>query len=286
MQLTNREIHNKNQLLLSQLKSKRFVSGLASMVIAGLIIGLLAPFGMINIPVIVALSFWVVICVVGYAVYSPLINACDILLDQKISARWLRISLGAFSASLLMSLIIPVVSNAFFDINTDYWSQVGAAFFQTAIIGGVISAISLMAQLISQQQAQLQQSQHELAEQAQAAEQAKQQTNELTGKHLSQLMEKVPQDKRGQLLCLEMDDHYLNIHTDKGTHMTLMRFKDALALLDDYEGLQTHRSWWVATNAIVGVEKDGRKTLLRLSNDVLAPVSRTFQAKVNQLHLN
>lgn len=286
MQLTNREIHNKNQLLLSQLKSKRFVSGLASMVIAGLIIGLLAPFGMVNIPVIVALSFWVVICVVGYAVYSPLINACDILLDEKISARWLRISLGAFSASLLMSLIIPVVSNAFFDINIDYWSQVGAAFFQTAIIGGVISAISLMAQLINQQKAQLQQSQHELAEQAQAAEQAKQHTDELTSKQLTQLMEKVPLEKRGQLLCLEMDDHYLNIHTDKGKHMALMRFKDALALLEDYDGLQTHRSWWVATNAIIGVEKDGRKTLLRLSNDVLAPVSRTFQAKVNQLHLN
>jgi len=151
---------------------------------------------------------------------------------------------------------------------------------------GVISAISLMAQLISQQQAQLQQSQHELAKKAQAAEQAKQQTNEFTSKQLTQLMEKVPLEKRGQLLCLEMDDHYLNIHTDKGTHMTLMRFKDALALLDDYEGLQTHRSWWVATDAIVGVEKDGRKTLLRLSNDLLAPVSRTFQAKVNQLHLN
>ncbi|MGB0833396.1 MAG: LytTR family DNA-binding domain-containing protein [Psychrobium sp.] len=260
------------------------------MVIAGLVIGLLAPFGMVNIPVTVALNFWVIICVVGYGIYAPLINACDILLDEKISARWLRVSLGAFSASLLMSLIIPVVSNAFFDISADYWSQVGAAFFQTAIIGGVISVISLMMQLIGQQQAQLQQSQQALNEQAQVIEQSKQHTDNLVenlaDKQLNQLMEKVPLEKRGQLLCLEMDDHYLNIHTDKGTHMALMRFKDALALLKDCDGLQTHRSWWVATDAIVGVEKEGRKTLLRLSNDVLAPVSRTYQPQVNQLKLS
>lgn len=147
-----------------------------------------------------------------------------------------------------------------------------------------------MMQLIGQQQAQLQQSHQALNEQAQVIEQAKQHTDNLVGsvadKQLNQLMEKVPLEKRGQLLCLEMDDHYLNIHTNKGTHMALMRFKDALALLEGCDGLQTHRSWWVAKNAIVGIEKEGRKTLLRLSNDVLAPVSRTYQPQVNQLKLS
>ena len=98
-------------------------------------------------------------------------------------------------------------------------------------------------------------------------------------------MEKLPLEKRGNLLCLEMDDHYLKVYTDKGHHLILMRFKDALALLESYAGLQTHRSWWVAIDAITTTQRDGRKVSLTLSNSLAVPVSRTYMKNITALNL-
>jgi DNA-binding LytR/AlgR family response regulator len=53
-----------------------------------------------------------------------------------------------------------------------------------------------------------------------------------------------------------------------------MRLSDAIAELDGVEGLQVHRSWWVARDAVDEVKRDGRNLRLRLSNGVEAPVSR------------
>ena len=77
-----------------------------------------------------------------------------------------------------------------------------------------------------------------------------------------------------------MDDHYLNVMTDKGEHLLLMRFKDALSKLEHYDGFQTHRSWWVAKEAVVDTKKEGRKLILILQNGTEVPVSQTYLANV------
>ena len=50
--------------------------------------------------------------------------------------------------------------------------------------------------------------------------------------------------------------------------------------LGGVEGLQIHRSWWVARRAIVGVERDGRNLRLKLMDGQTAPVSRASVAKL------
>jgi len=107
-----------------------------------------------------------------------------------------------------------------------------------------------------------------------------QESTNLDELQLEKFMAQLPVDKRGKLFCLEMSDHYLKVYTDKGHHLILMRFKDALALLSDYQGLQTHRSWWVAIDAITKVNKDGRKTYLELTNELQVPVSKTYAEAV------
>lgn len=82
------------------------------------------------------------------------------------------------------------------------------------------------------------------------------------------------------VLCLQMEDHYVRVHTPQGSSLVLMSLSQAMAGLKDLEGAQTHRSWWVARSAIVGVVEDGRKLRLRLSGGLEAPVSR---ARVGQL---
>lgn len=82
------------------------------------------------------------------------------------------------------------------------------------------------------------------------------------------------------LLCLEMEDHYVRAHTPLGSDLILMRLRDAVAELEGVEGLQVHRSWWVARGAVEAVERDGRGLKLRLRGGLEAPVSRSAVAEV------
>lgn len=82
------------------------------------------------------------------------------------------------------------------------------------------------------------------------------------------------------VLCLQMEDHYVRVHTPLGSALLLMSLSQAMAGLKAVEGAQTHRSWWVARSAIEGVVEDGRNLRLRLAGGIEAPVSRT---RVGQL---
>ena len=57
-----------------------------------------------------------------------------------------------------------------------------------------------------------------------------------------------------------------------------MRMADAVALLDPRLGAQVHRRWWVAQAAVAGLRTEGQKLSLRLVDNRLVPVGRTFSA--------
>ena len=48
-------------------------------------------------------------------------------------------------------------------------------------------------------------------------------------------------------------DHYLRIHTDAGVELLTLRFADALEEVAAAHGFRTHRSWWVAADALEDV---------------------------------
>ena len=76
------------------------------------------------------------------------------------------------------------------------------------------------------------------------------------------------------VLALQAEDHYVRVHTEKGSALILMRFADAIAELDGQPGLQVHRSWWVARAAVAGAAKSGRRAEIALTNGLSVPVSR------------
>lgn len=92
------------------------------------------------------------------------------------------------------------------------------------------------------------------------------------------LQEKLPANLRGAVLCLEMEDHYVRVHTGQGSALVLMRMKDAVAQAGD--GLRVHRSWWVATDAVRQVAKRGRTVQLDLHNGLCVPVSQPYLKSV------
>jgi hypothetical protein len=78
----------------------------------------------------------------------------------------------------------------------------------------------------------------------------------------------------GTIYAVSDEDHYLRVHTSAGETMILMRLADAIRELAVLEGLQTHRSWWVARQGLADVSKDDGKVTLKLKSGVDAPVSR------------
>lgn len=75
------------------------------------------------------------------------------------------------------------------------------------------------------------------------------------------------------VVCLQMEDHYVRVHRTSGSTLELMPLQDAITRYGR-DGLQVHRSWWVARRAVTRAERDGRNWRLRLSNDLLVPVAR------------
>ena len=87
--------------------------------------------------------------------------------------------------------------------------------------------------------------------------------------------DRLPPGLGRDILCLQMEDHYVRIHTPRGSTLVLMSLSQAMAGLKGLEGEQTHRSWWVARAAVEGVVEDGRNVRLRLTGGLEAPVSRS-----------
>lgn len=93
----------------------------------------------------------------------------------------------------------------------------------------------------------------------------------------SAFMRRLPPRLRGaELYAVEAEDHYLRVHTDRGSDLLLMRLADALDELGPVEGARTHRSWWVARAAVADARRgDGRATLV-LKDGAQVPVSRSY----------
>ncbi len=99
----------------------------------------------------------------------------------------------------------------------------------------------------------------------------------------SRLIERLPPNLRGALICLEMEDHYVRVHTSRGSALLLMRLGDAMNEAAPTAGLQSHRSWWVAEQAVEAFERSGRTGRIRLANGMTAPVSQRYLRSIEEL---
>jgi hypothetical protein len=99
------------------------------------------------------------------------------------------------------------------------------------------------------------------------------------------ILQRLPHGLRGELSHMTMRDHYVDIRTDRGGTLVLMRLADAIAETSGVDGLQIHRSHWVAKNAVQGaVRKEGR-LFLRMRDGTLLPISRSCLLAVRRAGL-
>ncbi len=93
-------------------------------------------------------------------------------------------------------------------------------------------------------------------------------------------LRRVPLDKRGALIRLEAQDHYLNVVTTMGDALILMRMADAAAELVRAHGMRVHRSHWVAIDRVIGHHRRDGRDFLMTSDEAEVPVSRSFRPAV------
>jgi hypothetical protein len=95
--------------------------------------------------------------------------------------------------------------------------------------------------------------------------------------------ERLPRHLRdAEIHALEAEDHYLRVHTSAGADLILLRLGDAVAELEGLDGARTHRSWWVARDAVRAVRRADGRAELTLPGEVIAPVSRSFVRGLQQ----
>lgn len=78
------------------------------------------------------------------------------------------------------------------------------------------------------------------------------------------------------IIALSAEDHYVRIHSSRGSSLIHYRFSEALAEMPKELGMQVHRSHWVKKSAIERLWKVGNGHRLSLGNDLEFPVSNRF----------
>jgi hypothetical protein len=94
-------------------------------------------------------------------------------------------------------------------------------------------------------------------------------------------LDRLPLKLRGaEVWAVEAEDHYLRLHTSRGQDLILMRLADAVAELEGIEGMQVHRSWWIARAAIADAKRGDGRAILTLKDRSEVPVSRTYAGQL------
>lgn len=80
-------------------------------------------------------------------------------------------------------------------------------------------------------------------------------------------------------------DHYLEVHTQTGRRFLRGRMSDALRELAHADGIQPHRSWWVASSSIASSRRNGRDHVLITTDEAEIPVARARVPEMRRMGL-
>ncbi|QBX36512.1 hypothetical protein E4M02_12680 [Brevundimonas sp. S30B] len=233
---------------------RSLLKGMAIALAAGFVLAFSGAFGMTGAPFPQRLVYWLPLMVLG----AGWGHVCSQWLE-----RWVDLDQRPWLGAMLLTLMIALPLTVAVWGYTVWWFEqgrhpaVGRLVHFFAPVTLVTAVLSLLNVFLQRKPVQT----HSAAVGAPAA----------------RFPDRLPLKLKGAVIrAVEAEDHYLRVHTDRGSDLLLMRLSDALAELEGLEGAQTHRSWWAAKDAVRGVERgDGRATLT-LDGGLQVPVSRRY----------
>lgn len=99
---------------------------------------------------------------------------------------------------------------------------------------------------------------------------------------MPRLARRLPDGASGRILRLTVEDHFVDVITDVDSYRIRMRFSDAVDEMEPCIGFCTHRSHWVALDAVAGVHREAGKVFVRITNGDLVPISRKYRSNVEE----
>lgn len=256
---------------------RQIVIDLAVMSVIGLFLGLIGPFGTIATPLVWRLLSWLAFAYVGYAIYRPMGAIVDWAarsLALPSAGLWVA---AVLIATLPMSVVVQLVTSL---PEPKLWPGPEAMmthYLSVLVIGG---AVTLLFNLLQPGTAPVPPG--AAASAPAPAPAVPEPAPAPAPSPANPLIEQLPPELGSDIVALEMEDHYVRVHTALGSALVLMRLRDAVALLGDLEGMQVHRSWWVARGAVEDVLREGRNVRLKLARGIEAPVARAKVADLRE----
>lgn len=230
---------------------KRTVADIGLWVAIGVVMAFLGPFGSSERNLYERFAYWLV-CMVGGGLIGL---AIDAPVRRRIQDFWLRL----LAVSVLMTppvmLVVALTNVGLAGMHLtfgNFWKP----WFQVFIVCFAAMALRQLAG----------------AQSAPVPERSEGDPAEGFRKRLS------AKRREARLIAVEADDHYLRVHTDAGQELITARFADALDELAGTRGFRTHRSWWVAAEAIESVRWRRGGGELQLTCGLTVPVSRSNAA--------
>ncbi|HYD28601.1 LytTR family DNA-binding domain-containing protein [Brevundimonas sp.] len=234
--------------------SIRLDRGLAVAVGSGVVLALTGAFGTNIVPLWLRFAYWVPLILAGAAWATLCSRLIERLVDPD-ERPWLTVAaLSALTAGPVV-VLVWLVTGLVFESEIYPVSRLVDFIGPVLVITVAISALNVFLGRPAPVQTH--------AGSASAAP--------------ARFLDRLPPRLRGAALrAVQAEDHYLRLHTDRGSDLILMRLSDAVAELEGLEGARTHRSWWVARDAVRDVARSDGRASLTLEGGVVAPVSRRY----------
>ena len=102
------------------------------------------------------------------------------------------------------------------------------------------------------------------------------------GHETTGLFDLLPRQLDHNIIYIESELHYVRVVTQKDEALVLYALKDAIADVEHINGIQIHRSYWVALDHIKRLRRKGSQWEIELKNQIRLPVSRRRIASVRQ----
>ena len=230
------------------------------------------------------LGYWLVLHAVTWTCALASISLFDVALAGRFEQRMIRMLVGAIVSCVPIGLAISVINFALLmrPLNGERIVDNIMIALPIALGFSVLSWMSLSGATgpLAQQEAEQPGSAQATTEDGAAPGSGKPVPPEAVARPA--LIDRLPVDKRGTLVRLEVQDHYVLVVTSRGSELLLMRLGDAIAETGG-AGQQIHRSHWVADDGVRALARQGGRTprlVVETVDGQSLPVSRTYAADV------
>jgi hypothetical protein len=251
---------------------REWATDLAIMTALGVFLGVIGPFGSFNGgPIELRVAYWVANMWIGFIALSTLVRLSARAATRFDLPIWFVIAIGVAVGALPLAIALRFFSAWVWPPNHGQMTPLFTQYAQTLALS---EPVSFAYYFLVDHGWRAAARRGRISAPAPVSHQR---AAVATG---GGFLERLPPRLGRELLCLQMEDHYVRAHTARGSDLILTPLKDAIAELGATDGLQVHRSWWVARDAVAEPVASGRNLALRLSNGLEVPVSRASVAKL------